>query len=195
MDYLEVFLSQVIVLLLMLLGMILGDVAATSIFGRVKTTLRQIIYLLLFVIFLVIGNYLPAMLRIPNPSLYTAVLLYGLWGFLAVFISRGILHLADFIMDVVQRLLNRNACKRRNISIEYKSMEGFLRGKVDSDKLDGILNEITESRKRDIIYVNPRKLCHVLAKEKLTRDDILCVLVKYLKISPEHAVFISRDVV
>jgi len=200
MDYIGIFLSQAAVLLLMLIGMIIGDIAATSILGRLRGLVRQIIYLILFVIFLVVGNYIPSILMISNPNLYTSILLFSLWGFLSVFLSRLILYIMDTLtytlIDLFQNRKSKNVNKNKDIQLDYKDIGSvliYLKERFDIKTSEDILNKISKHKRGGKIIVNPDDLCSLLIGEGLSRDDILYILIKILKLSPEMAIIIHSN--
>ncbi|OYT53206.1 MAG: hypothetical protein B6U72_06580 [Candidatus Altiarchaeales archaeon ex4484_2] len=188
MDWMSVFLSQVTVLFIMLVGMLVGDAAASSIFGRVQGSVKQIIYLFFFVVFLVAGNYIPSLLGLPVMGLYVALLLFGLWGFLSVFASRGMLYVMGHAFVSLQGVI----CPSR--TIEKINLDGglfysFLKKKLKADRAKNIAGELIDSRKGSRAYINPKKLSSVFDREGLTEDDVLYVLVDLARMSPEKAVF------
>ncbi|MEM4347631.1 MAG: hypothetical protein QW802_03490 [Candidatus Altiarchaeota archaeon] len=206
MNFLDIFISQLVVLGLMLIGMIIGDSIAISIFGKIKGVSKQLLYFFLFVVFLVIGNYIPSFLGIPNLSLFSAMVIFGFWGFSAVFFSRAILHLITFFVNLMKKALGK---KSEGIEIDaiilvrYLSNKGVNSsyiGEILSDttslskkKADKILEKFNKGEKvKEKIKVNPHLLTSKLSK-KMDLDNILEMLVTIFKFSPERAVKIWRE--
>ncbi|MEA1925358.1 MAG: hypothetical protein U9M95_05750 [Candidatus Altiarchaeota archaeon] len=188
MDWMSVFLSQVTVLFIMLGGMIVGDSAASSIFGRVQGSVKQIIYLFFFVVFLVAGNYIPSLLGLPAMGLYVALLLFGLWGFLSVFASRGLLYVMVYAFVFLQGVIYRSETYE-NISLDAKHLDLFLQKRLKAERAENVAGELIDSRKGSKAYINPGRLSRVFDREGLTEDDVLYVLVDLSRMSPEEAVF------
>lgn len=204
MNFLDIFISQVVVLGLMLIGMIIGDSIATSMFGRVKGMIKQLLYFFLFVVFLVIGNYIPSFLGIPNLSLFSAIVIFGFWGFSAVFFSRAILYSMDFVISLTKKLLEK---KSEGIEIDVMTLVRYLSNKgvstmdiseiltyasLSKKKVNKILENFSKRKRVDEkIKVDPHLLVSKLSK-KMDLDNISEILIKVFKISPEKAVWIWR---
>ena len=187
MDWMSVFLSQVTVLFIMLGGMIVGDAAASSIFGRVQGSVKQVIYLFFFVVFLVAGNYIPQLLGLPTLGLYVALLLFGLWGFLSVFASRGLLYVMGYVFVFLQGVIYRSETYE-NISVDAVLLESFLQKRLKAEEAKSVAGELIDSRKGSRVYINPKTLSRVFDREGLSEDDVLYVLVDLSRMSPEKAV-------
>jgi len=187
MDWVSVFLSQVTVLFIMLGGMIVGDAAASSIFGRVQGSVKQVIYLFFFVVFLVAGNYIPQLLGLPTLGLYVALLLFGLWGFLSVFASRGLLYVMGYVFVFLQGVIYRSETYE-NISVDAVLLESFLQKRLKAEEAKSVAGELIDSRKGSRVYINPKTLSRVFDREGLSEDDVLYVLVDLSRMSPEKAV-------
>lgn len=191
----------------MLVGIMVGDVVASSMFGRIRGTIRQISYLLLFVIFLVVGNYVPAFLGIPHPSPTVSIVLFGFWGFLSVFVSRVIIYLTDVIRGQINKIAKR---RRAEHVVELREVIDHLSPKLEMKSIKKVLMQSTPYPKKiektfkkledrgmekmeGEIQVYPIRLSRSLMGEGLCEDEILDVLVKILGIQPEKAVGIVRD--
>jgi hypothetical protein len=197
--------SQVVVLGLMLIGMIIGDSIANSMFGGVKGIIRQLLYLLFFVVFLVLGNYLPGLLDIPALSLFPAIIIFGFWGFSAVFFSRFILYLMDFIISLVKKIGMK---KLGEVRIDAGALITYLNNKginpVEIKKIlanasgskrkaDKIIRNFNKGEKvKEDIEIDPYVLTSNLLRKGMKIDDILEILVKIVGFSPEKAVSIWR---
>ena len=187
MDWLGVFLSQVTVLFFMLLGMLVGESAASSIFGAIEGRLRQFIYLMLFVVFLVGVNYLPPLIGIPNPGLYPAILLFGLLGFLSVFISRGLINLMDYFFIFLVGLIYGSE-KYRGVGVADNLFSSYLSSRLGLKKMRHVMDEVSLSRDGGKVFFHPKKLRRVMLREGLGDEDFLYVLVDLAGLCPEKAV-------
>ncbi|MCK4491525.1 MAG: hypothetical protein KAU03_02800, partial [Candidatus Altiarchaeales archaeon] len=145
MDFLAVVVQQVLVLFLMLVGIMVGDVVASSMFGRIRGSIKQISYLLLFVIFLVMGNYVPAFLGIPHPSPTVSIVLFGFWGFLSVFVSRVIIYITDVIRGQINRIMKHGGSEH---SIELRKVIDHLSPRLEMESIKKVLMQSTPYPKK-----------------------------------------------
>lgn len=207
MDFLAVVVQQVLVLFLMLVGIMVGDVVASSMFGRIRGSIKQISYLLLFVVFLVMGNYVPAFLGIPHPSPTVSIVLFGFWGFLSVFVSRVIIYLTDVIRGQINKIMKHGGAEH---VVELREVIDHLSPRLEMESIKKVLMQSTPYPKKiekifkkvedkgmergeGEIQVYPTRLSRSLMGEGLGEDEILDVLIKILGIQPEKAVRIVRD--
>jgi len=204
MDLLITFLNQVVVLFLMLIGMFVGDSVAGSIFGNIKGRARQFLYLLLFVIFLVSGNYIPSLIGIYPLGLLNSILLFSIWGFLSVFLSRFLLFLIDILIYSVKKLGTK---KQPQTIVAIEKLIRYLRDRgMDSEGIKFILSVSLGSEKKaeDIqsrvkkgklkrgIAIDPYRLSSAFRQSDFDVNEILEILVKFLGLTPERAVRIWK---
>jgi hypothetical protein len=200
MDQLIPFANEVIVFFLMLMGMFIGDSLAVSIFGHVRGSLRQFLYILLFVILIVLGNYIPYLLGIHPLGLLNAILLFTFWGFLSVFVSRLLIFSIDLSTKTVKKLRTK---KKPQTIVDVAKLIGYLQHKgMDSERIGFILSVSLGSGKRaeqvqrkagkgksgKKIPMDPYKLSMAFHEIGFNASEILYVLVKFFRITPEKAV-------
>jgi hypothetical protein len=198
MDPMTVFLNQVVVLLLMLAGMFIGDSASNSVFGRVKGTLRQLLYLLLFVVFLVLGNYIPSLIGIQIQTILNSILFYGFWGFLSVFLSRLILFSLDRLIHYRRNLKTKKKPQR---FVDVIRLVRHLRDRgLNAEEINLILSASTGSGRKagkrgskEKTPVDPYRLSSAFQRNGFDVNETADILVKFLKLTPEKAVRIWRD--
>ena len=200
MDLLIPFVNQVVVLFLMLMGMFIGDSVAGSIFGHVKGRFRQFLYLLLFVIFLVFGNYIPSLIGIYSLGLLNSILLFSFWGFLSVFLSRVLLFLIDLLIHLGKKLRTE---KQPQTIVDMKKLIRYLQDKgIDAEgikfilsvslgsekKAEDIQNKVKKGRLKEEIPIDPYRLSSAFRQSGFDVNEILGILVKFLGLTPEKAV-------
>ncbi|RLI89465.1 MAG: hypothetical protein DRO62_01485 [Candidatus Altiarchaeales archaeon] len=204
MDFLITFLNQVVVLFLMLIGMFVGDSVAGSIFGNIKGRVRQFLYLLLFVIFLVFGNYIPSLIGIYPLGLLNSILLFSIWGFLSVFLSRFLLFLIDLSIYFGKKLRTKKqpqaivAIEKLIRYLQDRGMgaEGIkfiLSVSLGSEKkAEDIQNRVKNGKLNKGIAIDPYRLSSAFRQSGFDANEILEILVKFLGLTPEKAVRIWR---
>ncbi|OYT40753.1 MAG: hypothetical protein B6U86_03555 [Candidatus Altiarchaeales archaeon ex4484_43] len=204
MDFLITFLNQVVVLFLMLIGMFVGDSVAGSIFGNIKGRVRQFLYLLLFVIFLVFGNYIPSLIGIYPLGLLNSILLFSIWGFLSVFLSRFLLFLIDLSIYFGKKLRTKKqpqaivAIEKLIRYLQDRGMgaEGIkfiLSVSLGSEKkAEDIQNRVKNGKLNKGIAIDPYRLSSAFRQSDFDANEILEILVKFLGLTPEKAVRIWR---
>lgn len=197
-----VFLNQVVVLFLMLLGMIIGDSTASSIFGRVEGNVRQFLYLLLFVFLIVSGNYIPSLIGNPSAGLLDSILLFSFWGFISVFLSRLTLFLIDLPLHHTKKIRAKKQPKTsvdieklikylRHRGMEAKEIKSILHTSTCSGKKAGdIQDKISKGRLKGKIQVNPYKLSLALHQNGFNVNETLDLLIRLLGLTPEKAAMI-----
>ncbi len=193
-----IFTSQVLVLLFMLLGMLLGEQIAGWMFGKLKGGIRFVIYFLLFVIFLVAMNYVPHLLGIPILGLLNSIMLFFLLGFSSVFLSRGILHVADSIFDLTRKKSPEEVNINVKGLIRYLSEKGITREDVkdillntfefSGKKADELING--KIRKKYNSILNTEKFTKYLIEKRIDDEIIIGVFIKFAKMSPEKAIMV-----
>jgi len=191
-------------LFLMLIGMFVGDSVAGSIFGNIKGRVRQFLYLLLFVIFLVFGNYIPSLIGIYPLGLLNSILLFSIWGFLSVFLSRFLLFLIDLSIYFGKKLRTKKqpqaivAIEKLIRYLQDRGMgaEGIkfiLSVSLGSEKkAEDIQNRVKNGKLNKGIAIDPYRLSSAFRQSDFDANEILEILVKFLGLTPEKAVRIWR---
>jgi len=191
-------------LFLMLIGMFVGDSVAGSIFGNIKGRVRQFLYLLLFVIFLVFGNYIPSLIGIYPLGLLNSILLFSIWGFLSVFLSRFLLFLIDLSIYFGKKLRTKKqpqtivAIEKLIRYLQDRGMgaEGIkfiLSVSLGSEKkAEDIQNRVKNGKLKKGIAIDPYRLSSAFRQSGFDANEILEILVKFLGLTPEKAVRIWR---
>ena len=189
---------------LMLIGMFVGDSVAGSIFGNIKGRVRQFLYLLLFVIFLVFGNYIPSLIGIYPLGLLNSILLFSIWGFLSVFLSRFLLFLIDLSIYFGKKLRTKKqpqaivAIEKLIRYLQDRGMgaEGIkfiLSVSLGSEKkAEDIQNRVKNGKLNKGIAIDPYRLSSAFRQSDFDANEILEILVKFLGLTPEKAVRIWR---
>ncbi len=189
---------------LMLIGMFVGDSVAGSIFGNIKGRVRQFLYLLLFVIFLVFGNYIPSLIGIYPLGLLNSILLFSIWGFLSVFLSRFLLFLIDLSIYFGKKLRTKKqpqaivAIEKLIRYLQDRGMgaEGIkfiLSVSLGSEKkAEDIQNRVKNGKLNKGIAIDPYRLSSAFRQSGFDANEILEILVKFLGLTPEKAVRIWR---
>ena len=189
---------------LMLIGMFIGDSVAGSIFGNIKGRVRQFLYLLLFVIFLVFGNYIPSLIGIYPLGLLNSILLFSIWGFLSVFLSRFLLFLIDLSIYFGKKLRTKKqpqaivAIEKLIRYLQDRGMgaEGIkfiLSVSLGSEKkAEDIQNRVKNGKLNKGIAIDPYRLSSAFRQSGFDANEILEILVKFLGLTPEKAVRIWR---
>lgn len=199
MDQITLFINQVIVLFLMLMGMFVGESVTSSLFGHIRGKLRRLLYLLFFVVFIVFGNYLPHLMRLPELGFMESILLFSVWGFLTVFFSRSLIAMLDSLRGLYRRL---NRKKKQKIMVDAGLIIDCLQEKgFNRMDINSILSTLTHSEKkaaslqkkaekgrlRKKIQVNPQGLTAAVHQRGLTAEEIVELLVRIFRITPEQA--------
>ncbi|MBN2014084.1 MAG: hypothetical protein JW778_02790 [Candidatus Altiarchaeota archaeon] len=205
MDQLALFVDQVIILLLMLTGMLVGESATSSLFGYVRGKTKQLLYLLFFVVFIVFGNYLPSLMGLPNLSFLDSIILFSVWGFLSVFFSRTLIFLLDHSTSFLRGL---NKGGKNKITVDAQNLIRHLRQKgLNWKEINSILSDLTGSSKKaeslqkkaengrlnKKIPINPHELTVAVHGIGFTAEEITDLLVRAFSLTPEQAANIWRE--
>lgn len=189
--------GQVMVVLMMLAGMFLGDYVSCLLFGAISGRGKRLAYTLLFVVFLVVGGYLPAFLGAMD--FYGAVILQTAWGFSSVFASRGILFAAGCLFSALRSLRSRKK-KRPDADLGYvvrrlqaaglcgADIETVLAAALDSRKSAAALQK--KARRGGLIrraQVNPCRLAAAAHQIGLPPSEVTELLSGSFGFSPEKA--------
>ncbi len=189
---------QVLIVLSALLGIAMGDAVASFFFSRVKGRFKQILYLVLFAVFIVIEGYVMQFFGINLMDMHPALacVVSGLFGFIVVFLNRIVLYTLEEIETSIrlsrthkfglngQRLVKELRAK----GLEKEEIKKILVSSCKSErKVDRVL-----AGKNEWLEVNLHSLSYELSKRELSAEDIIKILHKMAGIHPEDAVEIWK---
>jgi hypothetical protein len=189
---------QVLVVLSALMGVALGDTVASFFFGKVKGRFKQILYLVLFAIFIVLEGYVMQLFGINLMDMHPALActVSGLFGSTVVFLNRAILHVLDEIQTSIK------LSKTHKFGLNGKRLVKELRGKgLEKEEVRKVLLASAKSERRvdkvlsgknEWLEINLNTLSYELSKRELSADDIINILHKMAGIHPEDAVEIWK---
>lgn len=188
--------GAVAVLLVMMIGSGVGEQVAGFFFGRVEGGLSQILYMLFFLPLFVVGGYVYTLLHIPQTSLLSTALFFGLWGFFTVFVSR-------LIINQLNKIFGIRLPKSDKREINGKELIKRLKAKdLGEHEIRKILRKCCESdRKADRIFeggtewvrIDPNVLVYELSKKNFSVHEVLDILRSVLKMSPEEAAIVWKN--
>jgi hypothetical protein len=204
MDQLTLFLGQVIVVLMMLAGIFLGDYAAHLLFGGIGGRIKRLAYTLLFVVFLVVGSYLPAFLGAGIIGFYGSVILQTCWGFSSVFASRSILFASGLLLS---RLSWRRPRKKKQpaadmgyivrrlqeLGLSRQDIEAVLAASLDSRKSASALQKkAQEGGLLRSAQMNPCRLAAAAHRFGIDPEAVTELVMDTFSLTPEKAATVWR---
>lgn len=191
--------GSVVVMFFMMVGSGVGEEVASFFFGRVKGGIIQIIYLLLFMPVFILGGYTYTILQIPQTSIVSTALFFGLWGFFTVFICRGAVTLLSDFLNL--KLTSSSSKKFKPVDgclvAEYLHSKGFsdeevkaiISKAVDNPKhVSKIMNGVSVKT-----YINPQVLCYETTKRGWDVHKVMDFLRYVYNMSPEEAARLWRE--
>jgi len=204
MDQLTLFLGQVIVVLMMLAGMFLGDYISFLLFGGIVGRIKRLSYTLLFVVFLVVGSYLPALLGAGVIGFYGSVILQTCWGFSSVFASRLILFASGRLVSLLSGRRHRKkkrpaadmghivSCMQES-GLSRQDIVSVLTASLDSSRRAVALQEkALRGRSITPAQMNPCRLAAAAHRVGMGPEDVTGMLAESFGFSPEKAATVWR---
>ena len=187
--------GSVFVLFFLMIGSGIGEEVASFFFGRIKGRLTQIIYLLLFMPLFVLGSYVYVYLQIPQ-KLLSMALFFGLWGVFTVFISRFVIYLGGKVLDI-------RLPKSKKSHINGRELIKYLKEKkLEDNEIRKILARSCESERKaqklfeggsEWVKIDPEALCYELSKRDFNVHEVMDILRKILKMTPEEAAGVWKN--
>ena len=195
-DLVSAIIGAVAVMLVMMVGSGVGEQVAGFFFGRIQGGLTQMIYLFFFLPLFVVGGYVYTLIGIPQTSLSSSALFFGLWGFFTVFVSR-------FLINQMNKVLRITIPKSDKREINGKELIAKLKARnLDSNEVRKILRKCCDSdRKADKIFeggtewvrINPEALAYELSKRGYNAQEVIDVMKNVLRMKPEEAAMIWKN--
>ncbi len=183
----------------MLTGMFIGDSVTSSVFGQLRSRLKQSLYLLIFVVIIVIGNQTLSFVGSHPDRFIESILFSSIWGFLCVFLSRFFIFLMEHTVNLCKRLRPR---KQPRIKVDMTHLIAYLQEKeLNTEDIIFILSASLNSHKDAKIIlakaekrvfkgkriINPHRLSAAAHKRGFSAVETTNLLMKFFNLTPENA--------
>ncbi len=185
--------KQVVLLIVMLFGMFLGELVTGFLFEKTLNFFERCLYSFIFIVFLVLGSWVPDFLAVSEMDFYAELLFFSFWGFVCVLMAR----LGIPILSVPGFLSKKKRCLRRQIydvhivraNMEKSGLPPEIVAGVAAASFSpaGFFNRILH---KDRIYIDRVLFSNALVNSKLTVRRIIGLLVRVFSISPEQAILL-----
>jgi hypothetical protein len=162
----------------------------------VKGGFSQMIYMMFFLPIFVVGGYVYTLLNIPQTSLASTALFFGLWGFFTVFVSR-------LIINVMNKALGIKLIMPKKNLVNGKDLMRYLKEKKMPDhEIRTILMKSCDSKRKaeklfeggpEWVSVDADPLCYELSKRSFSAHDVMDILKNILRLTPEEAALVWKN--
>lgn len=195
-DLVNAVIGSVFVMILMMTGSGIGEEVASFVFGKVKGGFSQIVYLMFFLPLFVVGGYVYTLLNIPQTSLTSTAIFFGLWGFLTVFVSR-------FLINMLNKALGIKFIMPKKSLVNGKDLVKYLKEKkMPEHEIRTVLMKSCDSKRKaeklfeggsEWVSIDPDPLCYELSKRGFSAHDVMEILKDIIRLTPEEAAIVWKN--